>query len=384
MYRTVLFCYGSTRKKIYTHKSVFCFSFRFFWFWFNVMDVAGLLLLLLSEKRSQKFQYSNENTKQRDWCIGVCLCVGVRERQNVKHWESLCEARMKRRRRRRRWKRRRRRRQQAMTTNGHQRPKGIKIQTKNAHTRYEIATTIMKHAQIHYTRCRYQMCIYGNDVCLFLGSISSEQAERKKTHTTHSVRLFFSVWLFVVYRRNIHTHNWTERSCCCCCCWFFLVVQRFFRWSGDFWWILLSVYSLFSFIHCIFFNSRGKFFSTRFCLSSQTKLVCSTRWKAEKNTETAMIFFVFLRLLLVSAYKNAQESNEFCGEFRCYFHNNLNFEPRITSFFDRIQFNWFSLGFCCFGHSLSVMNFCLRRCHSVCLSGVFFSQQIFLLISFCV
>ena len=189
-----------------------------------------------------------KNTKQRDWCIGVCLCVGVRERQNEKHWESLYEARMA----------------TTATTmktttttttsddySGHQRPKGIKIQTKNAHTRYEIATTIIKHAQIHYTRCRYQMCIYGNDVCLFLGSISSEEAERKKTHTTHRVRLFFSVWFFVVYRRNIHTHNWTERSCCCCC-WFSLVVQRFFRWSGDFWWILLSVYSLF-FPHSLYF-----------------------------------------------------------------------------------------------------------------------------------
>ena len=143
-----------------------------------------------------------KNTKQRDWCIGVCLCVGVRERQNEKHWESLYEARMA----------------TTATTmktttttttsddySGHQRPKGIKIQTKNAHTRYEIATTIIKHAQIHYTRCRYQMCIYGNDVCLFLGSISSEEAERKKKHTQHTEYAYFFPCGSLLYIAGIFT-----------------------------------------------------------------------------------------------------------------------------------------------------------------------------------
>lgn len=61
-----------------------------------------------------------------------------------------------------------------MTTNGGSdyhginRPKGIKIQTKNAHTRYEIYSnnnSLARTNTLYTLDCRYQMCIWQSDVC---------------------------------------------------------------------------------------------------------------------------------------------------------------------------------------------------------------------------
>lgn len=150
---------------------------------------------------------------------------------------------------RRRWRRRRRR-----LHNSTKRPKGIKIQTKT-HTPHEIATTIIKHAQIHNSMPLPN--VYMEAMSVFLSFIVSIE-ETKKLRFFSCVLCLYLAGIFTLTMNCLVVVGSCRPQC--------------FRWSGDFWWILLSVVSLYS-SHSLYFplihdtyNSACFFFILLYCL----------------------------------------------------------------------------------------------------------------------
>lgn len=127
----------------------------------------------------------------------------------------------------------------ATTTTASTDQKELKFRLKT-HTRYEIATTIIKHAQIHFSMPLPNMCMAAMSVS---SSVFYNERRRKK-------KCFFRVF-FVVSRRNIYVHNWTVLSCCCfCCCRF--STSTILSMVG---WFLMDSFiwcSPFFLIHCVF------------------------------------------------------------------------------------------------------------------------------------
>lgn len=95
------------------------------------------------------------------------------------------------------------------------------------------------HAQIHYTRLPLPN-VYMATMSVLFASLYSVEIQKCCV-----CFFFFFIYNFVVFvlccisQEYIHTHNepWN-------CCW--SRRPQFFRWSGDFWWILLSVVLFFS------------------------------------------------------------------------------------------------------------------------------------------
>ena len=163
---------------------------------------------------------------------------------------------------RRRWRRRR-------LHNSTKRPKGIKIQTKT-HTPHEIATTIIKHAQIHNSMPLPN--VYMEAMSVFLSFIVSID---EKNYVFYVCSLFVS-------RRNIHTHNELFS-----CCWF--LSSTMLSMVG---WFLMDSFicsfALFLSFTIFSFNSRyiiRRVFFLLFCLlvlSLFEPNLFAARWKTKK------------------------------------------------------------------------------------------------------